>query len=140
MHLTKNPLQKETVLFGFLSFLSVFTTLGILTFLIYSSYFGYDLTDESLYVLLIQYPEVYKYTVSQFGFIYHPVFNLLNNNIPTLRIFNILITYLFSFGTLVLFYFCVVKKNSFETRKNVIELISIAGIATSSLLYFSTFN
>lgn len=140
MHLTKKPLQKEMILFGFLSVLSVFITLSILTFLVFASHYGYDLTDESFYVLLIKYPEVYKYTISQFGFIYHPISNLLNNNIPNLRIFNILITYLFSFGTLVLFYFCVINKNSFAIRKNAIELISIAGIATSSLLYFSTFN
>ena len=140
MHLTKNPLQSETVISGFFSGLTGFITLGILTFLVFASHYGYDVTDESLYVLLIQYPEIYKYTVSQFGFIYHPVSNLLNNNISNLRIFNILITYFLSLGTLVLFYFCVIKKNSFDIRKNFIELISIAGIATSSLLYFSTFN
>jgi hypothetical protein len=140
MHLTKNPLQSETVFSGFLSGLTGFITLGILTFLVFASHYGYDLTDESFYVLLIQYPEVYKYTVSQFGFIYHPISNFLNNNIPNLRIFNILTTYFFSLGTLVLFYFCAIKKNSFDIRKNFIELISIAGISTSSLLYFSTFN
>lgn len=140
MHLTKNPLQSETVLSGFLSGLTGFITLGILTFLVFASHYGFDLTDESLYVLLIKFPDIYKYTVSQFGFIYHPIANLLDYNIPNLRIFNILITYFLSVGTLVLFYFCVIKKNSFDIRKNFIELISMAGIATSSFLYFSTFN
>ena len=140
MHLTEEPLQKETILFGFLSVLSVFITLSILTFVFFASHYGYDLTDESFYVLLIHYPEIYKYTATQFGFIYHPISNLLNNNIPNLRIFNILITYFLSLGNLVLFYFCVIKKNAFDIRKNLLELISIAGIVTSSLLYFSTHN
>lgn len=140
MYLTKKPLQRETILLGFLSALSGFITLGILTFLIFASHYGYDFTDESYYYLLIQYPEVYKCTVSQFGFIYHPIANLLNYNIPMLRIFNILMTYFLSVGILVLFYCCTIKNNRLHIKKNFIELISIGAIATSSLLYFSTFN
>jgi hypothetical protein len=131
-------IKKITLLL--LSALSGMLTFSLLALLFFASHYGYDLTDESYYVLLIKYPEIYKFTVSQFGFIYHPIANILNYNIPNLRILSILITYFFSAGILVLFYFSVINKNYFDIRKNFIELISIAGIATSSLLYFSTFN
>lgn len=140
MDLIKKLHQKNSVLMVFLSALSVLITLGILAFIVFASHYGYDLTDESYYVLLIQHPKDYKYTVSQFGFFYHPIANLLNYNIPNLRIYNIVITYFLSIVNLGLLYFCVIKKNSFSYRKDFIELIAVAGIATASLLYFSTFN
>jgi hypothetical protein len=122
------------------SALSAFITLGIIALLIFASRYGYDLTDESYYVLLIKHCQTYKYTLSQFGFIYQPIARLLNYNIPNLRIFNIVATYLLSLGTLGLFYFSINKKNISSPRLKVPMILSIAGISTSSLLYFSTSN
>jgi hypothetical protein len=120
--------------------LSEFITLTVLAFLTFACNYGYDLTDESFYVLLIQHYQAYKYTLSQFGFIYQPIAGLLNYNIFHLRIFNILTTYFLSVGTIGLFYFYINKNNSSSARQKLIDLTAIAGISTSSLLYFATYN
>jgi hypothetical protein len=120
--------------------LSGFITLAVLAILTFACNYGYDLTDESYYVLLIQHYQAYKYTLSQFGFIYQPVAKILSYNIPHLRIFNILVTYLLSLGTLGLFYFSINRENISSPRIKVLTFLSIAGISTSSLLYFSIFN
>ena len=120
--------------------LSGFITLAVLAFLTFACNYGYDFTDESSYVLLIQHYQAYKYTLSQFGFIYQPIGRVLKYNIPHLRIFNILATYLLSLGTLGLFYFSINKKNISSPQLKVLTFLSIAGISTSSLLYFSIFN
>jgi hypothetical protein len=53
---------------------------------------GFDLTDEGYYLLSIAHPWNYHATVSQFGFIYHPLYQLLNGNIALLRQANYLLT------------------------------------------------
>jgi len=134
----KSPLFQTTYIIVLI--LSGFSTLTVLAFLAFACNYGYDLTDESYYVLLIQHYQAYKYTLSQFGFIYQPIAKILNYNIPHLRFFNIVTTYLLSLGTLGLFYFSINKKKISSPRLKVLTFLPIAGISTSSLLYFSTFN
>jgi hypothetical protein len=120
--------------------LSTIITFGILSFLVFASHYGYDLTDESYYVMLIEHNKAYKYTFRQFGFIYQPLASLLKYNIVHLRILNIVTTYLLSLKTLWLFIFYVTKNNNSNSRIKLNELIPVAGISSASLLYFSTFN
>lgn len=54
---------------------------------------GVDLTDEGYYLNWISNPWLYKYYVSQFGYIYYPVYKALGNSIVYLRQANILISY-----------------------------------------------
>jgi hypothetical protein len=140
MDIAKKPLQKKTILLVFASVLSSFITLGILSFLINSSHYGYDFTDESHYMLMIQYYEIYKHTISNFGFIYQPIANLLNYNIPNLRIFSILATFCLSGLVVFLMYYYSLKDERLNKKEKFSDFTSIFGLATSSLLYFSTFN
>lgn len=58
---------------------------------------GFDVTDESFYLNWISNPSLYENSVSQFGFVYHPLYELVNGNIVRLRQANLLITTGFAF-------------------------------------------
>jgi hypothetical protein len=51
---------------------------------------GLDFTDEGWYLSWISNPGKYKFSVTQFSFVYHPIFILLNQDIALLRVFNII--------------------------------------------------
>ncbi|MCK1313384.1 hypothetical protein [Bradyrhizobium sp. 23] len=62
--------------------------------MLWLSRYGLDLTDESLDIAWIARPWDYPISISQFGFIYHPIYWLMGEDIPRLRQANILITVL----------------------------------------------
>jgi hypothetical protein len=49
---------------------------------------GLDFTDESYYLLFISNPQDYSFTVTQFGYLYGAVFDILGRDIFLLRTFN----------------------------------------------------
>ncbi len=57
---------------------------------------GFDFTDEGFYLNWISNPWIYDASVSQFGFVYHPLYRLVGGNIALLRQINVLITYALS--------------------------------------------
>lgn len=65
-----------------------FTCIG--SILYFSTYipFGFDFTDESFAINWIMSPHNYKHAVTFFGYIYNPIFSLLNESIIYLRYFN----------------------------------------------------
>ncbi len=54
--------------------------------------FGFDLTDEGFYLNWISQPSNFNASPIQFGFLYHPLYLLLNGDIATLRQANLLIS------------------------------------------------
>ena len=73
--------------------IAVVTALLLRQLLAYS-HFGLDLTDEGYYLVWMANPSQYQWSVSQFGFVYHPIYQLLGGDIVRLRQFNVLITFL----------------------------------------------
>jgi hypothetical protein len=59
---------------------------------------GIDLTDESFYILWISNPWIYDASLSQFGFIYHPLYKLVGGDIVLLRKANALTFFALAFG------------------------------------------
>ena len=55
-------------------------------------HYGIDFTDEGFYLNWISNPWIYPASTTQFGFIYHPLFRLVGEDIALLRQMNILIT------------------------------------------------
>jgi hypothetical protein len=72
---------------------SITGTLFTLLWVLWFSQYGFDFTDESFYLIWISKPFDYSVSVTQFGFIYHPLYEFLNGNIASLRQANILITF-----------------------------------------------
>ena len=71
-------------------------SLGVAVFFLYTvlkyCHYGIDFTDEGFYLNWISNPWIYPASTSQFGFIYHPLFRLVDEDIALLRQVNILVT------------------------------------------------
>lgn len=75
-----------------LSFSGIVTVLT-LGWVLWYCRFGIDFTDEGFYLVWMSNPYNYSVSATQFGFIYHPLYKLLDGNIAALRQANILITF-----------------------------------------------
>lgn len=69
---------------------------GTLVWLMIYSHYGFDFTDEGYYLVWIATPKLYDWSLSQFGYLYHPFYMLLKGDIVLLRIFNVCLTFLLS--------------------------------------------
>jgi hypothetical protein len=98
----------------------------------YSRY-GIDFTDEGLYLIWAANPYQYDASVTQFGFIHHPLYLLLNGNIAHMRQFNVSITFGLAF-LLCLSVFEVCRTGATPRMSSVVASL---GLATASLVVFS---
>lgn len=112
----------------FLILVGLLLTTLLVTKLVSLMNVGIDLTDEGYYLNWISNPWLYKYYVSQFGYIYHPVYQLLENDFVKLRVFNALFTYILGF----ILSYLVIKRHTNLQRRDFL-VISSAGIALPSL-------
>lgn len=100
----------------------------------FSSY-GFDFTDEGFYVVSMANPFIHDYSHTQFGFLYHPIYNLLGGDIAKLRQVNIIITFVLAWS---LSYFFLASLMP-EVRDGRIVLLTVAaGLATSALIKFDS--
>lgn len=107
----------------------------LIGWLLKSSAYGFDFTDESFYLLWMAAPHKYSWPASQFGFIYHPLYSLMGGDIPALRQANILITFGLAWSLCNIFLAQLVPslKESRFTRLTV-----AAGLATSAFMLFDS--
>jgi hypothetical protein len=112
-------------------------TLATIAWLLSYSDFGIDLTDESYYLIWMSSPWLYSFSVSQFGFVYYPLYKLFAGDISLLRQANILMI----FGLSWVLGFVYLQSSLKSTRpggewKRLTILIIAAVTAVSSLVYF----
>jgi hypothetical protein len=129
----KNPKSKivrfpEWVIIAF-SIIGNGLTLG---WLLWYSRYGIDFTDEGYYLISISNPFIYSVTVTQFGFIYHPLYQLLDGNIAALRQANILITFGLAWLLTNTFLKVTFSGNQFSRWQC---LVVSSGFATASLIF-----
>jgi len=110
------------------------TILLIWRLLTYSAY-GIDFTDESFYLVWIANPFVYDGSATQFGFVYHPLYRLLNGDIPALRQTNILITFGLAWSLVYLFFASLAESLQ---QSRITRLAASAALATSALILFDS--
>lgn len=87
-----NQHSYNSILSGFL-FLS---SAGLLALVLKYCAYGFDFTDEGFYLAWISNPFIYEFSTTQFGFIYHPLYFLMEESISGIRRVNILITWTLS--------------------------------------------
>ena len=108
---------------------AVLVTLSMLSWILVYCRYGFDFTDESFYLVWMSNPFNYSESVYQFGFIYHPLYKLLDGNIVALRQINFLVTFCLSWvlGNVFL-------KNVFGSRTipSAYRIIIAGAIATTS--------
>ena len=76
--------------------LAVIGALGALVMLalmLWASDRGIDFTDEGYYLVSIATPDLDAPSVTQFGFVYHPLFELVGSDITRMRQLNIVLTF-----------------------------------------------
>jgi len=103
---------------------AILTTLLTLAWLLRFSHYGIDFTDESFYLVWMAHPDRYGAAVTQYGFIYHPIYLLLDGDIAALRQFNILFTFALSYALCWVFI-----KNVFASQ--ALDKVRLAVIAAS---------
>lgn len=119
---------------GLVALCAAGTFLLICWLLKYSAY-GIDFTDESFYLVWIADPFIYNGSITQFGFVYHPLYRLLGDNIAALRQANILITFALAWG-LTYSFFSSLAANLKENRLAL--LVISAAVATCSFTLFDS--
>ena len=100
----------------------------------YSAY-GLDFTDDSFYIVWMENPYIYSFSTTQFGFIYHWLYVLLDGDIASLRRFNILTT-LFLAWWFAYFFLSWLAPEAQTRRLSLFA--AAAGIATSALILFDS--
>jgi hypothetical protein len=69
--------------------LGLVTTAAILVWILMPARRGIDFSDEGYHLNFIANPGIYSASVTQFGFFYHPLFELVNENLERLRQFSV---------------------------------------------------
>jgi hypothetical protein len=117
----------------FISYFCLLSTLLILYCVFKFSAYGIDFTDEGYYLNWIYNPFLYTdFNLSKYGFIYYPLYNLVDGNIAWLRRVNFFITFVLA---CILVYLVINKLIIFEKINKVIQCILSSGIAISSFTY-----
>ena len=128
-YLDINKLARSTLLIVCLCLTTI-----ILLWILKFSYRGIDITDEGYYLNWISNPFLYKHSLSQFGYIYHPIYQMVDGNIAYLRILNILSIFLFSW---ILIFLLLKSILTIESRNKFYLHIISSGLAISGLLSIS---
>jgi len=119
--------------------LSSLVTLATLGWLIWRSRYGIDFSDESFYLAWISNPWIYSYSVTQFGFIYHPLYLLVGGDVALLRQANILLTFLLAWALCWSLFRQSRPKGLGGSRQSEYAYVALAAILASSALTFFSF-
>ena len=119
---------------------SVLLTISMIVWLIFRAQYGLDLTDESSYLNWIANPWIYKSSISQFGFIYHPLYLATQGDIAHLRQVNIIIIYILSWILFSVFLKNAINHDKTSSSQSILTIVLAANFATTSFLYLSTFR
>lgn len=119
---------------------STLVTLAALVWLLNASRYGIDLTDESFYLVWISDPFKYKVSAFLFGFVYHPLHQLVGGDIALLRQSNIVLTFCLAWGLGFCFFRTAYKEISAFTGYHNLYIACLAAIlASGSLVFLSVF-
>lgn len=93
---------------------------------------GFDFSDEGFYLNWISDPQRYRASATQFGFVYHPLYELLSDNVAMLRRANVLASFTLAFALCALLLPFLNNKRSEEPG----GLLAIALIGAACSLSF----
>ena len=117
---------------------SVIVSAFTLVWVICLSNYGLDFTDESFYLVWISKPFNYSVSITQFGFIYHPLYRLLDGNIAALRQANILVTFCLAWGVSDIFLKSVFGNKSLQRASRLVISGAIAITSITSFVFAGT--
>ena len=123
--------QRATLAEWIVLFFSSIGTVVILSWVLWYSRYGIDFTDESFYLVWIANPFQYSVSTTQFGFIYHPLYELLGGNIAALRQTNFLISFGLTWALVDIFFRTVFGSQAFDKLSRLVMSSSIATAAAA---------
>jgi hypothetical protein len=126
-----NRLSTNTAGYAVLVVLAVVSVIQLAITLHYCKY-GFDFTDEGVYVVSISIPEAYRAQATLFGFVYKPLHTLLNGDIAAIRQVNLLATVLLAW----LLCWLALREHFFQGERFALGAISFS-LATLSLASFA---
>jgi hypothetical protein len=98
---------------------------------------GFDFTDEGFYLNWISSPWNYRDSVTQFGFVYHPLYRLVGGDIALLRQGNVLVIFVSAFALCASLLHSIFAERNDGKSGSRIWIVSLAlVIAASSLTFF----
>ncbi|WP_436399652.1 hypothetical protein [Roseobacter sp. S98] len=129
------PTMPKSLLQQLLNGLCAVGSVLVVVWLVGYGAYGIDFTDESFYLIWISDPYHYPGSVTQFGFIYHPLYLLLDGDVVRFRIVNFFTTYILAWllSFLVLARFDTIHKPGWITC-----LILSAGLSCSVFTIFDS--
>ena len=110
---------------------SLISSLLIVFWILKYSGHGIGFTDEGYYLNWISSPFIYKTSISNFGYIYHPLYILLDGDIPSLRRVNFLLSLSLAF---IMSYLFIRSFDHIKIEKKTIFILAI-GISVNVLLF-----
>ena len=117
---------------------SAVVSVSTLIWVLWSCRYGMDFTDEGFYLLWISNPFIYPISHTQFGFVYHPLYELLDGNIAALRQANILIFFCLAWVLTTTFFKTILTPSSpLPTLHGWQGTVMAAGVAVLSLTYLN---
>ncbi len=142
MNFSKSPINNQSnILELFVLTTAVLVTLVTLVWLLVHSRYGIDLTDESHYLIWMANPWIYSVSVTQFGFIYHPLHLLFHGDITLLRQANILIIFGLAWVLCIVFFRATIDTHRQILSWRSLPMLALAAVtATCSLIYFCPFG
>lgn len=142
MNFSKSPINNQSnILELFVLATAVLVTLVTLVWLLVHSRYGIDLTDESFYLIWMANPWIYSVSVTQFGFIYHPLHLLFQGDITLLRQANILIIFGLAWVLCVVFFRATLDTHQQTLSWRSLPILALATVtATCSLIYFCPYG
>lgn len=111
--------------------ISAIATFSFLVWVLWFCRFGIDFRDEGLYLVLMANPLKYDSTITQFGFIYHPLFEAVAQSVSGVRQLNLLITFALAW----ILADAALRSASAMTISRGPRVTVAAALATSSLSY-----
>jgi hypothetical protein len=121
------------------SFIVAVATFVMLLVILAQSKCGFEFTDEGLYALSMANPWANSASLTQFGFIYHPLYNLAHGSISIIRMTSYLITFCLAWILCIAFYLEVCRRRG-TTQQDWFFLICVSAAVASSSLLVSDFE
>jgi hypothetical protein len=112
---------------------SAICTLCIFGWFMWLMRFGIDFADEGFYLNWISNPFNYKASISQFGYIYHPIFKTVSGDIALLRQVNLFITFSLALTLTIVFLSTLYGPGTLNIST---KIVVSAAIAVSSLCFY----
>jgi hypothetical protein len=114
--------------------ISVVASLALLCLVIFRCRSGFEFTDEAYYLNWMSDPRLYRPTSTQFGFVYHPLYKLLHEDVALLRQANVLLQYLLAVLLCVTLLWSLRQGRIDDNRLDRAALLGIAMIAAVASL------